>query len=83
MDGSNTWKLTASAIAAPKRGKDWNLGDDIGYHITAPSVSELLPDGSLDPAYGVARCIAWELNMADETVTPTLYSLDNLETGGA
>ena len=82
VDGSNTWKLTASAIAAPKRGKDWDLGDDIGYHITAPSVSEFLPDGSFNPVYGVARCIDWEYDMDDETVTPTLYSLDDLETTG-
>jgi hypothetical protein len=45
-------------------GVDWNLGDDIGYLLTAPT----LPDGY----EGVGRCIAYETTPT--TVTPILAS---------
>jgi len=59
-DGSLALTLTANREEAPKLGRDWFIGDDIGFDIQAPE----FPGGLT----GVARCVGWELT--DTTVTP-------------
>jgi hypothetical protein len=67
-DGSLALTLTASREEAPKLGRDWNLGDNIGFSIEAPE----FPGGLV----GTARCVGWELT--DTTVTP-LIDVTNIE----
>ena len=63
-DGSASLSLTAIRSDAPRLGLDWGIGDQVGYHIEAPSV------GVLD---GVSRVIAWEATTSGvETITPIL-----------
>lgn len=59
-DGSLALALTATVAEAPKLGRDWRIGDDIGFNIIAPE----FPGGLI----GTARCVGWELT--DTTVTP-------------
>lgn len=59
-DGSLALTLTANREEAPKLGRDWFIGDDIGFDIQAPE----FPGGLT----GTARCVGWELT--DTTVTP-------------
>ena len=72
--GSRSLIMTAAVEAAPRLGRDWTLGDDIGYVI-----------GGLDqygkdtvPAFpggvgGVARALGWDLTISGmQTVTPIL-----------
>jgi len=59
-DGSLALTLTANREEAPKLGRDWFIGDDIGFDIQAPE----FPGG----LSGTARCVGWELT--DTTVTP-------------
>jgi hypothetical protein len=61
-DGSLALTLTANREEAPKLGRDWRIGDDIGFSIEAPE----FPGGLT----GTARCVGWELT--DTTVTPLL-----------
>ncbi|MDP9185216.1 MAG: hypothetical protein M3O29_06070 [Actinomycetota bacterium] len=61
-DGSVALALTANRQEASPLGKDWNLGDDVGFDITAPE----FPGGIT----GTARCVGWE--MTDTTITPLL-----------
>lgn len=61
-DGSLGLALSANRQEAPKLGKDWFIGDDIGFDITAPE----FPDGLV----GTARCVGWE--MTDTTITPLI-----------
>lgn len=58
--GSLALTLTANRQEAPKLGKDWGIGDDIGFDITAQE----FPDG----LYGTARAVGWEIT--DTTITP-------------
>ena len=67
-DGSLALALTANREDAPVLGRDWQIGDDIGFDIKAPEV----PDG----LKGTARCVGWELT--DTTVTP-LIDVSNIE----
>jgi hypothetical protein len=67
-DGSLALTLTANREEAPKLGRDWFLGDDIGFSIDAPE----FPGG----ISGTARCVGWELT--DTTVTP-LVDVTNIE----
>lgn len=69
-DGSLALTLTANREEAPRLGRDWNLGDDIGFSIEAPE----FPGGLV----GTARCVGWELT--DTTVTP-LIDVTNIEGG--
>lgn len=65
QDGAQALTLTAVIQDAPRLGRDWFIGDDIGYRIQAPA----FPEG-LD---GVARCIGWRINLEEPaTVTPIL-----------
>lgn len=67
-DGSLGLALTANREEAPKLGRDWFIGDDIGFSIDAPE----FPGGLV----GTARCVGWELT--DTTVTP-LIDVTNIE----
>jgi len=69
-DGSLALTLTANREEAPKLGRDWFIGDDIGFSIEAPE----FPGGLV----GTARCVGWELT--DTTVTP-LIDVTNIEGG--
>ena len=69
-DGSLALTLTANREEAPRLGRDWNIGDDIGFSIEAPE----FPGGLV----GTARCVGWELT--DTTVTP-LIDVTNIEGG--
>ncbi|QYC54944.1 minor tail protein [Arthrobacter phage Popper] len=59
-DGTVALTLTANREESQQLGKDWNIGDDIGFDITAPE----FPDGLV----GTARCVGWELD--ETTITP-------------
>ena len=64
-DGIRSVGLTAATGNAPRLGVDWNLGDDLGFDITAPA----FPNSKV----GVARAIGWELELGGvEFVTPVL-----------
>lgn len=67
-DGTLALALTANREEGPKLGRDWNIGDDIGFSIEAPE----FPGGLT----GTARCVGWELT--DTTVTP-LIDVTNIE----
>jgi hypothetical protein len=69
-DGSLALTLTANREEAPRLGRDWFIGDDIGFSIEAPE----FPGGLV----GTARCVGWELT--DTTVTP-LIDVTNIEGG--
>jgi hypothetical protein len=65
-EGTNTITLRSAASSGPQLGIDWDLGDDIGYHLEGPA----FPGGFT----GVGRCIGYE---ADDTYTsPVLYVPD-------
>lgn len=65
-DGSLALTLTANREEAPKLGRDWFIGDDIGFSIEAPE----FPGGLA----GTARCVGWELT--DTTITPLIDVTD-------
>jgi hypothetical protein len=67
-DGSLALALTSNREEAPVLGRDWRIGDDIGFHILAPE----FPGGLT----GTARCVGWELT--ETTVTP-LVDVTNIE----
>lgn len=60
--GTVALSLTANRLEAPQLGRDWFIGDDVGFDITGPE----FPDG----LYGTARAVGWE--MTDTTITPLL-----------
>jgi hypothetical protein len=67
--GSSSVALTSNYDAAPKLGRDWVIGDDIGYDIT----SSAFPAG----LKGVARAIGFEISMTEpKTITPILVGAD-------
>lgn len=61
-EGTVALKLDLSRHRPPYLGRDWNLGDDIGFDLTAPA----WPKG----VSGTARAVGWELT--DNTVTPLI-----------
>ena len=61
-DGSLALAIVANRAEAPKFGRDWALGDDIGFDIEAPE----FPDG----LRGTARAVGVE--MTDTTITPLI-----------
>jgi len=81
--GSRVTSLTAVTEDAPKLGKDWVIGDDIGFVIGGTVVDD---EGSHEsvPAFpggftGVARAIGWELTLgAVDVVTPVLQNGEEL-----
>lgn len=66
--GATVITLSASVRDAPVLGRDWYLGDDIGYQIGAAGTSTVpaFPEGLA----GMGRCIGWE--RTDTTITPIL-----------
>ncbi|GAA2183368.1 hypothetical protein GCM10009785_26660 [Brooklawnia cerclae] len=90
-DGATTWSLSAAVESAPRLGVDWSVGDDIGYSIAHPSVSDPLRDTSgaqvadsegrplWQPVTGTARCIGWKLTLSGvQTVTPILHDAEEV-----
>lgn len=67
-DGTVALTLTVNREEAPKLGKDWRIGDDVGFDLTAPA----WPNG----ISGTARCVGWELTNAE--ITP-LIDVTNIE----
>jgi hypothetical protein len=67
-DGTVALSLTANREEAPRLGRDWNIGDDVGFDLTGPA----WPDGIT----GTARAVGWELT--DTTITP-LIDVTNIE----
>ncbi|AYN57879.1 minor tail protein [Arthrobacter phage Faja] len=67
-DGTVALTLVANRDEAPKLGREWRIGDDVGFDITADE----FPDG----LRGTARAVGWELT--DSTVTP-LVDVTNIE----
>lgn len=67
-DGTLALSLTANRQEAPALNRDWRIGDDIGFDITAPEFPDKL--------VGTARCVGWELT--DTTITP-LVDVTNVE----
>lgn len=59
-DGTLALSFSATRSEAPRLNRDWRIGDDIGFDITADE----FPDGLV----GTARCVGWE--MTDTTITP-------------
>lgn len=69
--GTSAWTVSAAASAAPRLGRDWNLGDSIRLHVE-PGSAPGHPDG-VDL---VARAYAWQLDAAGDAVTPILVEDD-------
>lgn len=67
-NGTVALAITANRQEAPQLGRDWRIGDDIGFDLKAPA----WPDG----ISGTARCVGWELT--DTTITP-LVDVTNIE----
>jgi hypothetical protein len=63
--GTSAWTVEAAANAAPRLGRDWALGDSVQLQIAA---SPGHPDG----ATTVARAYAWQLDAANNKITPIL-----------
>lgn len=61
-EGTVALSLTLNRSYPPFLGRDWNLGDDIGFDLTAPA----WPKGIT----GTARAVGWELS--DNAVTPLI-----------
>ena len=61
-EGTVALKLSLNRHEPPFLGVEWNLGDDIGFDLTAPA----WPEG----ISGVARAVGWELD--NDTVTPLI-----------
>lgn len=62
QEGSQALALTADREEAPKLGRDWHIGDDIGFSIEAPE----FPGGLI----GTARSVGWELT--ETTIAPLI-----------
>ncbi len=70
-DGATAIALTAIMAAAPRLGRTWSIGDDIGYAVDCPAWT-----GS-----GIARAIAWEIGLdGPETVIPILATDETIPT---
>ncbi|MDX3527133.1 hypothetical protein P1P75_11935 [Streptomyces sp. ID05-39B] len=67
--GTKTWTLEATASRAPRLGRDWNLGDSVRLQV---ATSLRHPGG----AEVVSRAYAWQLDTADDKVTPFLVEED-------
>lgn len=67
-EGTVALSFTANRAEAPKLDRDWRIGDDIGFDLTAAA----WPDGIT----GTARCVGWELT--DTTIRP-LIDATNIE----
>jgi hypothetical protein len=65
-DGQQTIKIVSRADAYPMLGRDWNVGDDIGYNLTGHA--------HLDGIEGVARATAYRFDPQARTVEPVLLA---------
>lgn len=64
-DGAQSLTLTAVMQDAPRLGRDWFIGDDVGYQITAPA----FPRGLV----GTARCLGWSIDLTEPAkISPIL-----------
>ncbi|QOT15871.1 hypothetical protein [Paenarthrobacter sp. YJN-5] len=61
-DGGLGLEITANRAEAPRLGKDWFVGDDIGFDLTGPA----WPDG----IYGTGRCVGWRMDA--NTIQPLI-----------
>lgn len=61
-NGTVALSFTANREDPPYLDRDWRIGDDIGFDLTAPA----WPDGIT----GTARCVGWELT--NTTITPLI-----------
>lgn len=59
-DGGLGLEITANREEAPRLGKDWFIGDDIGFDLVSPA----WPDGIT----GVARVVGWRMDA--DTIQP-------------
>lgn len=67
VGGARALSLTAVLDDAPRLGRDWWIGDDVGYRVEAPA----FPDG----LSGTARAIGWQMDLPQDgptTITPVL-----------
>lgn len=71
--GARTLTIRARADADPMVGRDWDLGDDIGYKLVGPAH----PNG----LEGTARAIGWKLTVPPGVIEPVLL-LDDESIGG-
>jgi len=76
-NGARTLSLMAALSEAPRLGRDWALGDDVGFVVggvdsTGRDTVPAFPGG----LSGSARCIGWEMTLPAAgvvgTITPTL-----------
>lgn len=68
--GSSAWTVQAAASAAPRLGRDWNLGDSLRLQVAA---SPGHPQGTDI----VARAYAWQLDPGADSLTPILVEDDS------
>ena len=81
--GSSVMSLASVTNGAPRLGRDWSLGDDIGYVIGGTADDG---DGEYEtvPAFlggltGIARAIGWKLDLGSvDIITPVLQNGDEL-----
>ncbi|MFL6144097.1 MAG: hypothetical protein ACJ72N_19810 [Labedaea sp.] len=66
-NGARSITITARADIYPLLGRDWAMGDDIGYNLAGHGH----PDGLL----GVARAVGWQLNPVQGTVSPIILAI--------
>lgn len=64
-DGTEVWEFVLNLDTAPRVGREWDIGDTVTFKV-APSAN--------DPVGGTfsGRVLAWELDVAANTITPTL-----------
>lgn len=67
LDGARALELTADLGSAPRLGRDWRLGDDIGVDIVSPALT----------VRTTARAVGWAMDMSGSgSVTPILAGGD-------
>lgn len=64
VSGARTVTVSARADVHPILGRDWNVGDDIGY--------DLAGHGHPDGLVGTARAVGWQFDPRTGIVTPIL-----------
>lgn len=64
QDGTSALTISAARQEAPVLGKDWHIGDDVGFDLT----SKAWPEGLT----GTTRTIGWQLD--DNTISPILVA---------
>ncbi len=70
--GARVLTIEARADAYPMLGRDWHIGDDIGYELTGHGHP---PQAGGRPGLtGVARAVGWELDSVRGTASPILLA---------